>query len=161
MNEQELQLKFQIIEQQAMQLQQQFQAINEAILEISSLKEDLDELITKKDKEILAPIGRGIYAKTKLISEELLVDIGEKSFVNKTIPQTKEIIQKQILKLEESKNLIESEIEKLSLELNSLFSGHSHSHKCHCEDKESCECENEKDCDCNEEDCSCEHEHSH
>ncbi len=82
-NEQELMFKFQMFEQQIRAIQQQLQAVEQAIAEMGSLNLGMDELIGKKDNEILAPVGRGIYAKAKLISEELLVDIGENNSRNK------------------------------------------------------------------------------
>ena len=75
-NEQELMFKFQMFEQQIRAIQQQLQAVEQAIVEMSDLNLGMDELIGKKDNEILAPIGRGIYAKANLISEELRDSMG-------------------------------------------------------------------------------------
>ena len=88
-NEQQLAIQFQMFEQQIRMLQEQLQAVEQAIIELGSLNLQLDELIGKKDNEIFSPIGRGIYAKSKLLSEELLVDIGNKNLVKKSIPETK------------------------------------------------------------------------
>jgi hypothetical protein len=72
-------------------LQQQLQAIEQGLVEMQSLNFGLDELKGKTGKEILAPIGRGIFARAKLISEDLLVDVGGKKFVTKNIVQTKKL----------------------------------------------------------------------
>jgi prefoldin subunit 5 len=78
--------------------------VNKEFLEKNRLSAwKLDELIGKKDNDILAPIGRGIYASAKLTSEELLVDIGDKNFVKKSIPETKNILQGQLKKLDKVK----------------------------------------------------------
>ncbi|MEJ2267588.1 MAG: hypothetical protein P8X70_00745, partial [Nanoarchaeota archaeon] len=74
--QQELMFKFRMFEQQIKQLQQQIQAVEQGVGELSSLDIGLDELKGSEGKEIMAPIGRGIYIKAKLLSEELTVDIG-------------------------------------------------------------------------------------
>ena len=113
--EQELNFKFQMLEQQIMAIQQQLQAIEQTLLDMTSLNLGLDEI--KKDKEILSPVGAGIFAKAKLISEELVVAIGEKNYIKKSIPETKKLIQEQIMKLERVKGSLEGEFEKINEEI--------------------------------------------
>jgi prefoldin alpha subunit len=141
--QQQLAIQFQMFEQQIMMIQEQLQAIEQAIIELGSLNLELDELIGKRDNEILAPIGRGIYANAKLLSEELLVDIGNKNFVKKSIPETKKILQGQLKKLEKVKEELNAELDKINSELTKVFmehqKEHKHSHKCDC--GEECKCE--------------------
>ncbi len=106
-----------LFEQQIQQLQQQHYAIEQAIIEITGLNLGLDDLTGSKGKEILAPIGKGIFVKTKLLSEELILDIGGGNFVKKSIPETKKIIKGQIKKLEEIRKELEENLEKASEEL--------------------------------------------
>jgi prefoldin alpha subunit len=166
--QQELIMKFQMFEQQINAINQQLEAIEGAIVEMSSLNLGLDELIGKKDNEIMAPIGRGIYVKAKLVSEELLVDIGNKNLIKKSIPQTQELIQEQIKKLETIREELNGELEKINQELTNTFmtsqdglqgEPHSHEHKhspnCKCT-KEECDCG--EDCECSHEYCECEDE---
>jgi len=152
--QQEIAIKFQMFEQQIRMIQEQLQAVEQAILELGSLNLSLDELIGKKDSEILAPVGRGIYASAKLLSEEFLVDIGNKNFVKKSIPETKKILQEQIKKLEKVREELNGELNKINIELTNVFMEHQkaqgHPHKCEHED---CECED----DCGDE-CGCEGE---
>ncbi|MCA9487678.1 MAG: prefoldin subunit alpha [Nanoarchaeota archaeon] len=161
MNEQELQVKFQIFEQQIMQIQQQLQRVDEAIMELNNLEEGLEELKGKKDSEILAQIGRGVFIKAKVIEEDLTVDVGGGNFVKKPIEETKEITSDQISKLGEMKELLEGELDKLNQEITKTMlehqksqSGHTHEHSHH---GEKCNCGD--DCDCDKEDCHCGHEH--
>ncbi len=90
------------------QLQQQLQAVERGVNELQSLSFGLDELPGSEGKEILAQIGRGIYAKAKIISEELMVNIGDNNFVTRSIPEAKELLEGQIKKLQE----VESDLEK-------------------------------------------------
>lgn len=120
-DQQEIMFKMSMYEQQIQQLNQQLQAVEQAIIEMGSLNLGLDELVGKEGKEILAPIGKGIFAKTKLISEDLIVDVGEKTFVKKSIPDTKKLIQDQVMKLEEVKRELEDNLEKINEEVREIL----------------------------------------
>jgi prefoldin alpha subunit len=152
--QQQLAIQYQMFEQQIRMIQEQQQAIEQAIIELGSLNLELDDLIGKKDNEILAPIGRGIYASAKLLSEELLVDIGNKNFVKKSIPETKKILQDQLKKLEKVKEELNGELEKINTELTKVFmdSQKGHSHKCKHDHNKECEHGEECDCEDDEED---------
>lgn len=152
--QQEMMLKFQMFEQQIRALQQQLQAVEQAIIDLGSLNLGLDDLKGKKDKEIFALIGKGVYAKAKLISEDLIVDIGGKNFVGKSIDETKEIMQKQIGKLENIKDELNSEMDKINNELTETFMNaqeHSHEH----EHGKECKCKEGESCGCDDEGCEC------
>jgi len=144
MDEKELQIKFQIFEQQIMYLQEQINLIEQAIVDLSSLKEGLDEI---KNKDILAPVGRGVFVKAKIISDKLIVDIGNKNLVEKNIPETKELIKEQIDKLGKNKETLEAELIKLDDEIKEIFLTHTKNHEnCNCEEN------NCKDCECEDKD---------
>jgi prefoldin alpha subunit len=156
---QELIFKLSMMEQQIQQIQQQLQIVEQGIIELGGLNLGLDELIGKEGQEILAPIGKGIFTKAKLISEELLVDIGDKKFVTKSIPDTKEMIKKQIIKLDDVKKQLENALEELSAELTKTLKEAEGSfgegsctcgEHCGCEDEcdEDCSCDKEKGCKC-------------
>jgi len=108
MENQEIVFRLGMLEQQLQQLQQQLQAVERGINELESLNLGLDDIKGSKDKEIFAQIGRGIYVKAKITSEELTVNIGENNFVNRNILDTKQLIQEQIRKLKD----VEIELEK-------------------------------------------------
>lgn len=115
---QELMFKLQMFDQQIKQLQQQLEAIGQGIREMNTLSSGLGDLIGKTGKEIFAPIGRGIFAKAKLESEKLNVDVGGGNFVQKSIPETKKIIEEQITKLEDVQKELEDNLEKVGEEFN-------------------------------------------
>ena len=114
-------MKLSVFEQQIQQLQQQISAIEQALMDMTSLNLGLDNLIGKEDKEIFAPIGRGIFAKAKLISEDLLVDVGDKKLIKKTIHQTKEMISAQIEKLQEIRKNLEDNLEQVGKEAERIL----------------------------------------
>ncbi len=138
--QQELLFKFSMYEQQIKQLQQQLEAIERGIIELTSLNIGLDELVGAKDKEIFAPMGKGIFVKAKLMSEELNVDVGERNLVKKSIPETKELIEEQIKKLEQVRKELEGNLEELGSEITKMMNmgnhEHEHSHNCQCNEEE-------------------------
>jgi len=111
---QELIFRLGMFEQQIHQLQEQMEAVEKGINDLGFLNFGLDELKGNIGKEILSPLGKGIFVKTKLTSEDLTVDIGGKNFVKKSIPETKEIIEEQIKKLISIKKEINENLEKIS-----------------------------------------------
>lgn len=110
-NNQEILFRLSMFEQQLQQLQQQLQAVSRGIIDLETLHLGLDEISGSIDKEIFAQIGKGIYVKAKIVSEELNVNIGDNNFVNKSLPQTKELIMEQIQRLKDVEVQLEKNIE--------------------------------------------------
>lgn len=120
-NQQELIMKLGMFEQQMRQIQEQLQLVEHNTIELSSLSLGLDELKGKKDKEILAQVGRGIFVKAKLVSEDLIVDVGSKNFVNKNIADAKKLIENQIGRLNEIKESLNNSLEELNTEVTKII----------------------------------------
>jgi len=118
---QEILFKLSLFEQQINQMQQQLQSVERGIIDLSSLELELDDLKGSNGKEILAPVGRGIFAKAKLLSEDLIMDVGGKNFVKKTIPETQDIIKGQIKKLEQIKSQLQENSDEISREAEKLI----------------------------------------
>ena len=116
-DQQELMFRFQMFEQQVQQLGQQLDAVERGIIEMTSLNIGLNELVGGKNKEIMAPVGRGIFAQAKLLSDELLVDIGEGKLVKKSIPDTQKLIEEQVKKLGQAKIELNNAMEQINEEL--------------------------------------------
>lgn len=114
---QELIFRLGIFEQQIHQLQEQMEAVEKGINDLGALNFGLDELKGNTGKEILSPLGRGIFVKANVASEDLTVDIGGKNFVKKSIPETKEIIEDQIKKLIAVKGELNENLERISEEM--------------------------------------------
>lgn len=119
--QQDLMYKLSMYEQQIKHMQQQLQAVEQGTEEMISLNKGLEDLKSSNENEILAPIGRGIFAKAKLISKELTVDVGDKKFVKKSIPETQKIIVEQTKKLEDVKKELETGLEKINQEMTQMI----------------------------------------
>jgi len=119
--QQELIYQLSILQQQAQQIQEQLQLVEQNVSDLNSISDGLNELKDKKDSEMLAPLGRGIFIKAKILSEELTVDIGKKNFVKKSIPETQEIVAIQIEKIEQIKEQLLDELDKINNQLLTLI----------------------------------------
>jgi prefoldin alpha subunit len=119
--EQELMFKFNLFEQQIRAIQEQLQVLEQTIVETSSLKISLEELKGSKEKEIFASIGKGIFIKAKISADDLIVDVGGKNFVKKTVSETQRIIEVQIDKLEEIRTELEKKLEEINEEITNTF----------------------------------------
>lgn len=118
---QEFMMKASMIQQKAEQIQQQLQSIDQSIQDISIINKGLDDLVGAEGKEIKASIGKGIFIDAKLMSEKLTVDIGNRNFVKKTIPETKKIIQEQIGKLHQVRENLDRELDGINSELIAMI----------------------------------------
>ena len=115
--QQEFILKLSMFEQQINQLQEQIEAVERGINDLSSLNFGLDDIKNGVGKEILSPLGKGVFVKANLASNDLTVDIGQGNFVKKSIPETKEIISEQTKKLISVKKELDENIGRISKEM--------------------------------------------
>ncbi|MEK6827378.1 MAG: prefoldin subunit alpha, partial [Nanoarchaeota archaeon] len=142
--QQELYFKFAMYEKQIREMQQQIEAVENGIVDLTSLNFAMDELVGNTGKEIYAPLGKGIFVKAKLISEELNVDIGNGNLVTKNIPDTKKLILEQIKKLEGIKTELENNLDELGKEINRTME-QPQPHEWQHSGEGECQCENGKE----------------
>jgi len=118
--QQELLYRLSVFEQHIKQLHQQLQLIEKNIIDLNSLDFGIDEIKGSVGKEILGQLGRGIFVKAKVISEELIVDVGNKNFVKKSISDTKKIIKEQIEKLHQIEKELKDKLKEINEEMTEL-----------------------------------------
>jgi prefoldin alpha subunit len=101
---------------------EQLRLVEQQISELSLFSEELDIINQNKNSDILAPIGKSVYAPVRVNTEKkMLVEVGAGYLINKDIKETKEVIMEQKQRLESFKIQISSEIENLTKELQSLI----------------------------------------
>ena len=121
--QQEVMFKLQMYEQQMKHIQEQLQAVEEGLADLINLNIGLDNLESPNGKEIMANVGRGIFVKAKIDSEDLIVDIGGKNLVKKSVKDTKIILDNQIQKVQSVKEELQGTLQKLQEEMTSLVMG--------------------------------------
>ena len=121
--EQQQMIQMQMLQQEAEDLNQQLQLIEQNLSEIQELKSSLNEIGKKENKEILANIGKKIYLPVEIKDENLFVEIGKGNFVKKTVPETIQVIEEQTKKLVAGKQEVAERLEQLQKEVESLMKG--------------------------------------
>jgi len=113
MPKEEYLLKLAMLEQEINRAEQQHQLIEQQILEMQNLYVGLEELDKSKEKQMWANLGKSIFIKTEILDKNLLVDVGNRTFVKKTIKETLKVAEEQIDRLLEAKNNILSNMREI------------------------------------------------
>ncbi len=114
-------LQIQVIEQEVNQLNYQLELIDHNLSELNELKSSLNEIEKKETKSILTNLGKKIYLPVDITDKKLLVNVGNKHFVKKTIPETNKIVDEQVKKLSAGKTEILYRLEALNQEIENLM----------------------------------------
>jgi len=101
------------LEQEADRYQEQMQMLDQQIEEIQSIQRSLNEIDKSKENTIYANLGKNIFIKTQITGKDLLVDVGNKTFVKKDIPGTIKVIEDQITKIIEAKGKIVTKLQEI------------------------------------------------
>ena len=88
-------MQLQILEQQAGHFEEQLEVIDQQVEELKRLKKNLEDFQETKDTEVYSEFGKGIYFKSNINKNELLVDVGAKVLVPKTCEEVKKIIDEK------------------------------------------------------------------
>jgi prefoldin alpha subunit len=120
MNQEQI-IKIQLIEQESNQLNQQLELIEQNITEFIEINKSLEEIENSNKKEILANLGKRIYISVEIKSKKLIMEVGNKIFVKKSIPETMELINEQVKKLISGKDNIMFQLESLQEKVNQLM----------------------------------------
>lgn len=115
--EEELSMKFQQFERQLSQLQEQLHVVEEGIADLHTLHTGLDDLREANQREVLAPLGRGIFAPARVTDTTLYVDIGSRLFIRATPETTKGLISDQLEKLDQ----VKQELNEAAQEVNAAL----------------------------------------
>lgn len=122
-------MQIHMFNQQLQQLQQQLEAIQNQVVEIQTILFALDDISkTEKGKEILVPLSSGIFVRAELSeNKKLNVNVGSNTVVEKSVHETKALLDRQILELSKLNedltgqyNNIVSQAEKVQAELQEL-----------------------------------------
>ncbi len=107
--------ELQMIDQQIRQIQQQTHMLQQQSAELELVKNILDEFANvEKGSEGYVTLTPGILVKAKIEKTEgVLLNVGSGAMAEKTIPETKKLLDKQIDELKKTENELTTEIDKL------------------------------------------------
>lgn len=120
MAKEELLIKLSMLEQQANEQAEKVQAIDNQVNELESLKLSLKKMEKSKGKEMLAPLGRGIFLKTEVKEDKVFVNVGSRTLVKKTFSEAAEIVDAQIKEMENLKHQLMHNIDEINQNLRDL-----------------------------------------
>lgn len=109
-----------ILQQQSEETEQNLSFINEQLSELQEFSKQIKFLSESRNNEIFSSIGRGVYAKSSLSDNNLFVNAGSGVLVKKTREETKNIIDSQIEKLNEARIQLMSQMEMFNLQLHEM-----------------------------------------
>ena len=113
--------EFQLLSQQISQLEEHLNVVAEQINELSSIKNNLNELKeVKRDTEILVHLWHNIFTKSKIVdSNEFIIGIGASTLVKKNSKDAIEIISEQVKELNDLSKTMKTKV----IEANSTLQG--------------------------------------
>ena len=114
-------MQLQQMEQDLSYLQEQFNLFEQTIHELKVLVESLDELEKGNSNELLVNVGRKLYLPVQVQEKSLIVDVGKNTFVKKNIPDTKKIIDEQLLNLMKGKGQLMEQMNQLHEEIEQVL----------------------------------------
>ncbi len=113
-------LRLSMLEQESGKTEEQINLINQQISQLEALKLSLEKFETAKEKDILAPLGKGIFFKSELKEKELFVNIGAGVVVKKKPKETAEIIDRQIKEMNEIKEQLAQNIQRIAMQVQEV-----------------------------------------
>ncbi|MBI4159389.1 prefoldin subunit alpha [Candidatus Woesearchaeota archaeon] len=104
--------EFQLLSQQAGQLEEQLNNLEEQIVDLGLLKNSVGELKNvKKDTEILIHLGHNLFTKARLNeAKDFIIGVGAGTLVKKNFNSTTELLANQIKELEDLRNLMRGKV---------------------------------------------------
>jgi len=107
--------------QKSKEIEERLEVVDQQLSEMEKFNQVLEGLENRENDEMLASIGKGVYVKTKLSREDLYVDVGSGVVINKSMQETKKIIEQQKDKLHALKTELNMENESQNIKLRELI----------------------------------------
>jgi prefoldin alpha subunit len=115
-----LSVESRLLEQTAEAVQARINMVNAVITDLTYATVSLEGLEKEKaDTELLVPIGGSSYVKAKLENtDKLIVGIGAGVSVEKTLPETKDIIKRRLEELEKARLSLQTQFSQVVDKIN-------------------------------------------
>ena len=121
MAREELLIRLSMFEEQARELGERIRIIDNQIGEMENLNLSLVRMEKSRGKEMLAPLGRGIFLKTDVKDEKVFVNVGSKILVRKSLSEAADIVKGQIRELETARIHFMASLEQVNDSLSRLI----------------------------------------
>ena len=90
-------MQLQMASQQIKQTEEQMALVETQVNKLRALRDSLGDIKTLKGNSTFSQLGAGVFVKSKIEdASEVLVDVGAKVFVDKSISEAQDTIDKQV-----------------------------------------------------------------
>jgi prefoldin alpha subunit len=110
-----------ILKQQSEEVEKQLNFVSEQITDLERFSSGLKDLSGDKEKEILTPLGRGVYMKADKRSDKLFVEVGAGVLVRKTPQEAVEIIAGQLESFNAAKVQLAAQLQEFIQEFGRML----------------------------------------
>ncbi|MBI2631772.1 prefoldin subunit alpha [Candidatus Pacearchaeota archaeon] len=137
--EQELLMQASYLEKNSQEIAQQIEYFEKEIMELDNIYNNLSSLEKGKGNESYSALGKGLYIKSQLAEEKILVHVGTNVLIKKGIDETRKIVEEQIKKLSQARAYLMERLELYNKGLRDIMDefgalehnhphGHDHAH---------------------------------
>lgn len=122
MTVQQAYVELQTLSQNIKQTQEQIQQISMQIEELGSTQQALEDLPESKlDSELLVPLSAGIFVKAGLkANDKIVLNVGAGTAVEKSIEETKELVDKQKMELATVRDQLAQQVQMLNARAHAI-----------------------------------------
>jgi prefoldin alpha subunit len=114
-------VQFELLKQQVDAIEKQIGELESRTNELIIVQQSINELKGQKGKDILVPIGSGVFLKGSLVSDtQMLVELGANIVTEKSAKETVEIIENQIQEIDKIKNQMRVDLVRFVTEMEKL-----------------------------------------
>ncbi len=138
MDEEEARISYELqyYQKQAEEIERQLSQLQMLLQENSSTQAALDALLVAGDAETISPLGGGVFFKAKILdSKKVLVDVGGRVIVEKTVPDAKAVLEQRRKTTLDTVARLEKNFEEVARKIQSLSQAaqgaHSHAGRNH------------------------------
>jgi prefoldin alpha subunit len=122
-NEEELRklsVEMRLLEQTAETIQARMNVVNSVLADATIANMTLEGIEKEKENaELLVPVGANSYIRAKLENpDKVVMGVGAGVSVEKTLPETKEIIQKRLTELENTRLSLQQQFTQVAEKMN-------------------------------------------
>ena len=106
--------------QEAEEIDEKIRIVEQNIAELEVFSNNLI-FLNNNEKEIIAPIGKGVYVKADMREMDFFIEVGAGILTKKTLEETKGVIESQVKKLGDIKVQLFSDKEETQVMLQGLL----------------------------------------
>ena len=111
-----------LVERQARELEGHLEIVSNQIIELEDFIGTIEALISSKERDMLASLGKRVFVKTRADDfDKLFVEVGAGVIVKKTPKETADIIKEQIKRFKEARIEISGQLQMHHMELENFM----------------------------------------